>query len=185
MIRTRAWIAALALVPSVAFAWPWNRDMTNQISIKPQEGPEAVRPYPQRSIPMNGTKTVRIKDMDAAGKMANPNPANPASVGNGRKMYQIYCSTCHGDMGKGEGLVGAKLVLKPYDLTTDRVQKEVPDGYIFGYLSLGGAIMPSYANDMAPSERWDLVNYIRHGLTSEKAAPATTAAAKTATVGAK
>jgi mono/diheme cytochrome c family protein len=163
-------VAAMTLViaPAVSFAWPWNNDMANQISVKPQKGAEAVRQYPQRSVPAAGTRTVRVSDMDAANKMVNPNQSTPASIANGKRMYQIYCETCHGASGQGDGPVGAKLVLKPYDLTTDKVQKELPEGYIFGYMTLGGAIMPSYANDLYPSERWDLINYIRHALKGEK-----------------
>ena len=40
----------------------------------------------------------------------------------------------------------------------------VPEGYIFGTVTFGGAFMPSYGNDLSPSEIWDVVNYVRHGL---------------------
>ena len=164
-------IALLALAPSMAFAWPWSMDMANQISVKPQSGPEATRPFPSRSVPMEGTRTsLRVHDKAQAQLLTNPNPPSAASVGRGRKLYQIYCVACHGESGTGDGLVGAKLVLKPFDLTGDRVQKEVPEGYIFGYVSFGGAIMPSYANDLYPAERWDVINYLRHGLKGEKPA---------------
>jgi len=164
-MKLSKWLALSALVPSLAFAWPWSRDMANQISIKPQEGPESVRPFPQRSVPMPGTKTmIHVHDRDEAMKIANPNPATPASVRNGRKMFQTYCVPCHGASGTGDGPVGAKFLIRPFDLTADRVQKELPEGYIFGTVTFGGALMPSYGNDMYPSERWDLVNYVRHAL---------------------
>ena len=163
--------ALLALAPAQALAWPWSRDMTNQISVKPQSGPEATRPFPTRSIPMAGTRTsLAVHDKEQAQALANPNPPSAVSVGRGRKLFQIYCVACHGESGTGDGLVGAKLMLKPFDLTADRVQKEVAVGYIFGYMSFGGAIMPSYANDLSPSERWDVINYLRHGLKGDKPA---------------
>ena len=37
-------LGCLSLLPTVAGAWPWSRDMANQISIKPQHGPDAIRP---------------------------------------------------------------------------------------------------------------------------------------------
>ena len=144
--------------------------MANQISIKPQEGPDSVRPYPERSVPMAGTKTTPyVHDHDAAMKLPNPNPATPESVARGREMFKIYCVPCHGNSGTGDGPVGAKLIVRPFDLTADRVQKEVPEGYIFAHVTFGGALMPSYGNDMYPSERWDLVNYVRHGLKADQA----------------
>jgi mono/diheme cytochrome c family protein len=176
-MNTSKWIVILAFLPSVAFAWPWSRDMANQISVKPQEGADAIRPFPQRSVPMAGTKTlIHVHDREAAMKLANPNPATPASVHNGHKLFQIYCVPCHGESGTGDGLVGAKFLIRPFDLTEDRVQHELPEGYIFGTISFGGALMPSYGNDMYPSERWDLVNYVRHALKGAK--PDTAAGAK-------
>ena len=170
-IALLALLAMLALTPSLALAWPWSRDMTNQISVKPQSGTEAIRPFPARSIPMEGTQTsLRVHDKEQAQTLSNPTPPSAASVGRGRKLFQIYCVACHGESGTGDGPVGAKLMLKPFDLTADRVQKEVAVGYIFGYLSFGGAIMPSYANDLYPSERWDVINYLRHGLKGDHAA---------------
>jgi mono/diheme cytochrome c family protein len=165
------WIALLALIPSLAMAWPWSKDMANQISIKPQEGPDATRPFPQHSVPMDGTKTTPyVHDHDTAMKLPNPNPATPESIARGKSMFKIYCVPCHGNSGTGDGLVGAKLIVRPFDLTADRVQKEMPEGYIFAHVTFGGPLMPSYGNDMYPSERWDLVNYVRHGLKAEQPA---------------
>ncbi|MDE2342535.1 MAG: cytochrome c [Betaproteobacteria bacterium] len=169
-MKLTRWIALTALVPSLAMAWPWSKDMANQISIKPQEGPDSVRPFPDRSVPMAGTKTTPyVHDHDAAMKLPNPNPATPESIARGREMFKIYCVPCHGNSGTGDGPVGAKLLVRPFDLTSERVQKEVPEGYIFAHVTFGGALMPSYGNDMYPSERWDLVNYVRHGLKADQA----------------
>lgn len=169
-MKSNRWIAILALIPSLAMAWPWSKDMANQISIKPEEGPDSVRAFPQRSVPMQGTQTTpNIHDHDAAMKLTNPNPATPESIARGKAMFVIYCVPCHGNSGTGDGLVGAKLIVRPFDLTADRVQKEMPEAYIFAHVTFGGALMPSYGNDMYPSERWDLVNYVRHGLKSEQA----------------
>ncbi|HQT81077.1 MAG: cytochrome C [Ferrovum sp. 37-45-19] len=157
-----------ALLPSLAFAWPWSRDMANQISIKPQEGPQSVRPFPQTSIPMAGTQTTPfIKTHDEAMKLKNPNQATAQSINHGRELFQIYCVPCHGVSGTGDGLVGAKLLVRPFDLTSENVQKIAPEGYIFAHITFGGALMPSYGNDMYPKERWDVVNYVRHGLVAD------------------
>ncbi len=71
--------------------------------------------------------------------------------------------------GTGDGLVGERLVMKPWNLTSSNEMhswdpKDYPDGYIFGYMTLGGAVMPSYANDLSPTERWHVVNYVRRVL---------------------
>ena len=159
----------LFIAPTLAQAWPWDRDMMNQISIKPQESVDDSKPgmkvFPKRSVPVAGT-TVYVKDMDHARKMANPVRANAKSVDMGGRLFAIYCTPCHGKSGTGDGLVGEKLVMKPFNLTSSNDQhswdpKEYPDGYLFGMMSLGGSVMPSYANDLSATERWHVVNYIR------------------------
>jgi mono/diheme cytochrome c family protein len=174
-MKALRWIVILALAPSFALAWPWSKDMANQISIKPQEGPDSVRPFPERSVPMAGTPTTPyVHDHDTAMKLHNPNAPTAESIARGKAMFKIYCVPCHGNSGTGDGLVGAKLIVRPFDLTADRVQKEMPEGYIFAHVTFGGPLMPSYGNDMYPTERWDLVNYVRHGLKAEQTTAATT-----------
>lgn len=171
-------IIALLLTPSLVQAWPWSQDMANQVGIKPQESVDPVNPgmkaFPKRSVPVAGT-TVMVKDQESARKMANPVPADSQSVATGGRLFAIYCTPCHGQSGTGDGLVGAKLLMKPWDLTSGNQMhswnpREYPDGHIFGYMTLGGAVMPSYANDLSASERWHVVNYIRKVLQKGQAA---------------
>jgi len=173
--RKLSWLTlvCISLLPAVADAWPWSRDMANQISVKPQHGPDSIRPFPQRSVPMAGTNTLmHVHDRDASMKLLNPNPATAESVNRGRKFFQIFCTPCHGKSGTGDGPVGEKFLIRPFDLTADSEQKVLSEGYIFGTVAFGGALMPSYGNDLSPSETWDLVNYVRHGLVGEGAAAA-------------
>lgn len=170
----------LLLAPTLAQAWPWSDDMANQISIKPQESVDlknpGMRPYPKHSVPIPGTSSL-VKDMGASEKQVNPIPADDKSVALGGKLFQIYCTPCHGYSGKGDGLVGAKLLLKPFDLTADQT-KGRSDGFIWGYMTFGGAVMPSYANDLSVSERWNVINYVRKVLQNGQSAVAVTPTAK-------
>jgi mono/diheme cytochrome c family protein len=173
-------LVALLLTPILAHAWPWSTDMANQISVKPQESVDpanpGMNPFPKRSVPVPGTVTssLEVKDRDAAFKLANPIPADKKSVDMGGRLFGIYCVPCHGKSGTGDGLVGAKLILKPWNLTSSNDMhpwntKDFPDGYIFGMMTFGGSVMPLYAMDLSPTERWHVVNYIRTVL--QKKAP--------------
>jgi mono/diheme cytochrome c family protein len=150
-------LAAAAGLPGPAAAWPWSRDMADYIAIKPQARP---LPFPKRSVPVPETATVHVADRDEAAKLGNPIPATADSVRTGKQLFTIYCTPCHGVSGTGDGLVGEKLVLRPFDLTSPSVQM-IPDGLIFGYITFGGAVMPIYGNDLSPTERWHVVNYVR------------------------
>lgn len=155
----------LFLTPVLAQAWPWSKDMSEQISVKPQESVDPNHPgmatYPAHSVPVPGTTVfLKDRDMESAEKLKNPVAADAKSVELGGRLFGIYCTPCHGYQGKGDGLVGKKLILQPFDLTAD-MTKQRTDGYIFGMMTFGGAIMPLYANDLSPTERWHVVNYVR------------------------
>ncbi len=169
---------ALLLAPALAQAWPWSMDMANQISVKPQESVDpanpGMKPFPARSVPVPGT-TLAVKDMEAALKLPNPIPADEKSVQKGAQLFAIYCVPCHGKSGTGDGYVGAKLILRPFDLTSADLAAK-PDGHIFGMMTFGGAIMPPYAYDLSATERWNIVNYVRKGLKQVSATQAATSA---------
>jgi mono/diheme cytochrome c family protein len=78
----------------------------------------------------------------------------------GGELYTVYCTPCHGPGGKGDGLVAAKFV-PAADLTNPDLQRGRTDGYWQSYLSVGGAVMPSYAEALSVEERWHVVNYLR------------------------
>jgi mono/diheme cytochrome c family protein len=179
---------ALLLTPMFAHAWPWSMDMANQISIKPQESVDqanpGMNPFPKRSVPVPGTATssIEVKDKDAAFKLVNPVPVNARTVDMGQRLFTIYCVPCHGKSGTGDGYVGAKLILQPWNLTSSNDMhpwdsKDYPDGYIFGMMTFGGAVMPLYAMDLTPTERWEVVNYVRTVL-QKRGLPAVATSAK-------
>ena len=94
---------ALLVAPALAQAWPWSKDMSEQISIKPQESVDPKHPgmdnYPSHSVPVPGT-TVYVKDKDEASKMKNPVAANQKSLEFGGKLFGIYCTPrLHGSSG--------------------------------------------------------------------------------------
>lgn len=155
---------ALLLTPALAQAWPWSQDMANQVSIKPQESVDpanpGMKPFPVRSVPAPGTMTI-VKDADAAEKLKNPISADEKSTAKGGQMFAIYCVPCHGKTGKGDGYVGQKFTLQPTDLSSDQTKART-DGFIWGHITFGGPIMPIYGNDLTPTERWHVVNYVRN-----------------------
>jgi len=159
-------VILLTLTPSLVMAWPWSRDMMNQPSIKPQEG--EMPAAPKRSVPVKGLPT-QVKDRLQAYRLANPVKADAQSIARGKQFYTIFCVPCHASSGKGDGPVGKKFPVQPMDLTNNFIQHEAFDNWIFANITFGGRLMPSYRNDLIPKERWDVVNYIKHGLVTSPA----------------
>lgn len=158
---------------SDAHAWPWSKDMVNQQSIKPQE---QTRAFPKRSVPAAGIPT-EYADRDATEEVTNPFPPTASSIRQGRTMYRIYCAACHGLTGRAESPVSEKIGAP--DLTDPDLMEDMTDGWIFGTITFGSALMPPYgragdmfgeargANDLTVEERWHLVNYVTRQLAKD------------------
>jgi mono/diheme cytochrome c family protein len=144
------WIGA-----SVAYGWPWSKDMQKQPSIRPQQGP---RVPPANSIPRQG-KEARVDRVEAGKKLNNPVKATKESIEIGKKLFQSYCALCHGADGKGGGPVAGKFVPPP-DLTLE-IFRNRPDGFVYETIRSGGPIMPGQGDVLTPEERWHIVNYLR------------------------
>lgn len=170
--------AAGLLMPTVVLAWPWSQDMMNQPSIKPQEG--YMTPFPARSVPVTGIPTT-LKNREETRNLHNPVAASEASLNQGRKLFKIYCSACHGLTGKADSPVSTKI--GAIDLTDSYVQNDLSEGWIWGTITFGSYVMPSYgvvgegggSNDLSVTERWHVVNYIKHALAKDAAAAAVAA----------
>ncbi len=163
----------LALSTGPAHAWPWSTDMMNQPSFKPQEG--QMWPFPKRSVPITGIPT-KVADRDEAEELPNPIPPDTRSVAKGRTLFKIYCSACHGLGGRGDTPVAE--LMGTVDLTDPDMVGDLTDGWIWGTITFGSAIMPAYgipneesegrgSNDLNVEERWHVVNYIRNGLVAD------------------
>jgi len=163
----------LLFIPSVVMAWPWSQDMMNQPSIKPQEGP--MTPFPRRSVPVMGIPT-KVANREEAKNLVNPVPVTAATLKKGRTLFRIICSACHGLDGKASSPVSPKI--GAIDLTADYVQKNLTEGWIYGTITFGSYVMPAYgvpneqggSNDLSVKERWEVVNYVKHGLLKEASA---------------
>ena len=139
-------------------------------------------PFPVRSVPVQGIAT-EVANKDEANTLTSPIPVTEESLKKGRVLFRIVCAACHGLTGRADSPVSDKI--GAINLTDDYVQKQLTEGWIFGTITFGGAaVMPPYgvtnggvgSNDLTPEERWDVVNYVRHGLTKE-IAPAQVVAA--------
>jgi mono/diheme cytochrome c family protein len=136
----------------------WSNDMFYTQRVMPGE---MVFSMPPGSVARSGSELYYAKEArEAAAGRRNPVAPTPESVKKGGELFAIYCTPCHGASGKGDGLVAAKFVPPP-DLTSADLQKTRTDGYWQSYLSVGGAVMPSYGEALSPEERWHVVNYVR------------------------
>ena len=82
----------------------------------------------------------------------------------GKRLYETYCVMCHGKNGDGKGkLVTEEVfaVVPSYKDSTGTGLRNLPEGKMFYTLTYGKGIMGSYASQMTPQERWEVICYIQ------------------------
>jgi mono/diheme cytochrome c family protein len=90
----------------------------------------------------------------------------------GRERFNIYCAPCHSRLGDGNGFVPSRgFTRKPPSYHIPRLQK-APLGYFYDVMTNGFGIMPDYASQISPQDRWNIVAYIRALQLSENATTA-------------
>ncbi|WP_162141546.1 c-type cytochrome [Lunatimonas lonarensis] len=78
----------------------------------------------------------------------------------GKAVYQVYCWSCHGETGMGDGAAGGAMDSRPADFHTKSFLNQT-DGAIFWKISTGRNIMPSFEEVLSEQERWQVTAYIR------------------------
>lgn len=98
-------------------------------------------------------------------ELKNPLEATEENIERGKKVYEIFCSSCHGEKGDGKGLLFTtkKFPIEPTNLLKDKTLDR-PDGEIYHIIMVGGAAMGSHASQIRHDDRWKTILYIRNVL---------------------
>jgi mono/diheme cytochrome c family protein len=89
------------------------------------------------------------------------------SAAEGKKLYATYCSSCHGDTGKGDGPAAMSLPAKPADHTSGKTMNALSDKFLVDIISKGGtavgksAFMPGWGGQLQEKQVRDIVAYVR------------------------
>jgi mono/diheme cytochrome c family protein len=92
----------------------------------------------------------------------------------GQDRYNVYCTPCHGQSGKGNGIImqGDYGYTPASSYHVDRL-RQVTDGYLYDVIANGVRNMPAYAQQIPVRDRWAIVAYIRALQRSQNARPET------------
>jgi mono/diheme cytochrome c family protein len=90
-----------------------------------------------------------------------PFPVTKEVLQRGRERFDIYCAPCHSRVGDGNGFIPSRgFARKPPSYHIERLRK-APLGYFYDVITNGFGIMPDYAAQIPPRDRWNIVAYIR------------------------
>ncbi len=102
----------------------------------------------------------------AVGAPLDPLPRTAPSLARGAELYARACAQCHGDGGRGDGPLAARLEPPPPDLTDSTLRATSPLEF-FRKINVGvaGTAMPAFGDQLSLDERWALALYaatLRH-----------------------
>jgi mono/diheme cytochrome c family protein len=169
MLRLRH-ISVVAALASIAMLSGCRLDMHVQPKQNPLSRSDFFADQRSERPPVEGTVArgqLRDDSYFYTGKTGNspgdymPFPVTKAVLDRGRERYNIYCAPCHSRIGDGNGFIPTRgFARKPPSYHIERLQK-APLGYFYDVITNGFGIMPDYASQIPPQDRWNIVAYIR------------------------
>lgn len=98
---------------------------------------------------------------EAAGKeLKNPLPYTKAHHDEGKRLYEQYCTHCHGEAGAGDGsVINSKKFGNPGAYNARL--KDRTEGMVFHSITYGKNLMGSHASQLSPLERWQVAHYVK------------------------
>jgi mono/diheme cytochrome c family protein len=175
MTTARLAIAAVLLVALTACPRldPMQRQPKYRAYQKSEAYPDglAMRHPPAGTVPFGAPLDPAVATgLAPDGRALERAPIAPtaALLARGRDRFDVYCAACHGLLGDGESQVAINMSLRrPPSL---HAYRGVADGHIFGVITHGFGLMPSYAVELAVEDRWAVVAYVRALQLSQHAA---------------
>ncbi|MFC1223629.1 quinol:cytochrome c oxidoreductase monoheme cytochrome subunit [Pedobacter suwonensis] len=154
------------------------RNMYDPIAYNPDQPNKNFKDGKTAQLPPAHTKPVGFTEYDeypntkegyeAAGvSMVNPLPVDTVNLAQGKHLFTVFCSPCHGDKGDGQGhLVKIEKFsgVPAYQTGSSSRGGNMVDltaGKIYHTITYGVNNMGSHASQISPTDRWKVVMYVQ------------------------
>ena len=97
---------------------------------------------------------------DAKENLYNSIELNEKLLEDGKQLYKMFCASCHGEKGDGQGqlVLNEKILGVPSYVDPGR---RITEGSIYHVIMYGKGIMGSHASLLTEDERWKIVSYVQ------------------------
>ena len=101
----------------------------------------------------------------AGRELTNPFEYSEENVKRGAEVYQVNCSSCHGDKGDGQGhFVTSRVYNYPVRTLVSDEMKKRPDGELYHSITLGFGVIGAHGSMIRPEDRWKAILHVRKGI---------------------
>lgn len=146
------------LLPVLAFVLAACDEMNHQPRYDSYEESSLFRDGKALQAPPDGT--VARDDAAWKGALDHRPPMSLALIERGRERFGIYCTPCHDQAGYGHGTVPSRGFPEPPSFHQPRL-RDARSRYFVDVITRGHGVMYSYADRVAPADRWAIAAYIR------------------------
>jgi hypothetical protein len=160
----------LILIAAVFVASGCRQNMHDQAKFEPYEASPifadgaAARPLPVGTVARGFLRenAAYYTGLGADGRLVAslPVPVTARLLARGRERYEIFCSPCHDRVGTGRGMIVRRGFTQPPSFHEPRL-KASPAGHFVNVMTEGFGVMPSYAAQVAPADRWAIAAFIQ------------------------
>jgi mono/diheme cytochrome c family protein len=123
-----------------------------------------MEPYGASSLFADG-RAMRPPPEGTAARTAGAGSERPAAdlalLERGRDRFGVYCSPCHGIDGRAETPVAARLRVRPPPSLHEPRLRELSAAALEQVVAQGYGLMPSYAAELAPRDRWAVACFVK------------------------
>ena len=174
MIRILKHISLLVLIMSITSCFDPSKpnyqyfpNMYESVGYKTYQESDAFPNGIQAQLPVEGSvprgwQPYEYEDSNEGYESAKLNLKSPLvnneeNLKNGKKMYDIYCSVCHGSKGDGQGILMEREKFLGIPSYADR---DITEGSIYHVLMHGINLMGSHSGQVDDEERWQIAQYV-------------------------
>lgn len=121
------------------------------------------------TAPLSWTLGVLLCNLALAPPAGGVEPVGTAArlILKGKEIYQMYCATCHGTNGAGNGATAVGLVPHPTNFTSRRLMTKRTDAELRDFILDGGGpkhdcpTMPPWASILGEEDVTGMIAYLR------------------------
>lgn len=145
-------------MPDMYVSVPYDADGEKGINNKPVN----IKPV-AGTLPRGGTPAYDIPNTNegyerARVELKNPLEATEANLEKGKALFGIYCISCHGAKGNGNGVLVQR---EKFEGIPNYKDRNINAGTIYHVIMYGKNLMGSHSSQLTYTERWQIVQYVQ------------------------
>lgn len=147
----------LEYMPDMYVSIPYDTDDADGLNGEPVNSKPVAGTIPRGGHPAYDIPDTAEGYEKAKTELKNPLEASEVNLEKGKELYNIYCISCHGKKGDGNGYLSQAEKFEGIPSYKDR---EITAGSIYHVIIHGKNLMGSHSGQLTYNERWQIIHYV-------------------------